>query len=67
MLKIKLTANKKNKYIKHNHTRYFAFKLSELPKNFAEVTSEEPIKQWFTCNGLTFINEAYLTDTYTLR
>ena len=64
---IKLTANKKNKYIKFNHTRFFAFKVSELPKNFAEVTSEEPIKQWFNYNGFTFINEAYLTDNYTLR
>lgn len=64
---IKLTSNKKNRYIKFNHTRYFAFKLSELPKNFAEVASEEPIKQWFTYNGYTLINEAYLTDNYTQR
>ena len=64
---IKLTSNKKNRYFKFNHTRYFAFKLSELPKNFAEVASEEPIKQWFTYNGYTLINEAYLTDNYTQR
>jgi hypothetical protein len=67
MLRIKLTANKKHKYVKFNHTRYFVFKLAELPKNFAEVASEEPIKQWFTYNGFTLINEAYLSDTYTLR
>ena len=63
----KLTSNKKHKYIKFNHTRYFAFKLSELPKHFAEVTSEEPINKWLNYNGYTLINEAYLTDTYTLR
>lgn len=64
---IKLTANKKNKYVKFNHARYFAFTIGALPKNFAEVTSEEPITSWFNFNGLTFIHEAFLTNTYTLR
>ena len=67
MLKIKLTANKKHKYIKFNHTRYFVFKLAELPKNFAEVASEQPVNSWLNYKGFTLINEAYLSDTYTLR
>jgi len=66
-MKIKLTANKQKKYIKLNHTRYFVFKVGSLPKNFAEITSEEPIKQWFTYNGYTLINEAYLSENYTQR
>lgn len=63
----KLTSNKKHLYIKFNHTRYFAFKLSSLPKNFAEVTSEAPVNSWLNYKGYTLINEAYLSDTYTLR
>ena len=66
-MKIKLTANKKNKYVRLNHTRYFVFKVGSLPKNFAEVTSEAPVRSWLNYKGFTLINEKYLTESFTLR
>jgi len=66
-MKIKLTANKKNRYVKFNNTRYFVFKVGSLPKHFAEVTSEAPVRSWLNYKGFTLINEAYLTESFTLR
>jgi hypothetical protein len=42
---IKFTSKSKKPYLKFNHTKYFGFKLSSLPRSFAEVTSEEPINR----------------------
>jgi hypothetical protein len=67
MLKFKLSANKKHKYVVLNHTRYFVFKVGSLPKDFAEVTSEEPIRHWLNYKGFTLINQCYLKPQYQLR
>jgi hypothetical protein len=66
-MKIKLTANKKHQYIKLNRTRYFVFKVGSLPNHFAEITSEAPVRSWLNYKGYTLINEAYLTESFTLR
>jgi len=57
---IKFTSKSKKPYLKFNHTKYFGFKLSSLPRSFAEVTSEEPITQWFNYSGYTFIHQSYI-------
>ncbi len=35
MLQFKLTSNKKNKYVRINNQRWFAFKVGSLPAAFA--------------------------------
>ena len=57
---IKFTSKTKKPYIKFNHAKYFGFKISKLPKAFAEVTSEEPINEWFNYSGYTFIHQSYI-------
>lgn len=67
MLQFKLTSNKKNKYVRINNQRWFAFKVGSLPDAFAEVTSEEPINHWLNYRGYTLISEYSLPKSYTLR
>jgi hypothetical protein len=67
MLRFKLTSNKKNKYVRINNQRFFAFKVGSLPAAFAEVTSEEPINAWLNYRGYTLISEYSLPKSYTLR
>lgn len=57
---IKFTSKSKKPYIKFNHSKYFGFKISKLPKAFAEITSEEPINEWFNYKGFTFIHQSYI-------
>ena len=57
---IKFTSKSKKPYIKFNHSKYLGFKISKLPKAFAEITSEEPITQWFNYKGYTFIHQSYI-------
>lgn len=67
MLRFKLTANKKNQYVRINNQRWFAFKVGSLPNSFAEVTSEEPIRSWLNYKGFTLINEYSLPSSYIQR
>lgn len=55
MLTIKRN-NKKQPIIKFNHQKFVGFKLTDLPKRFASIESEEPIQNWFNHKGFTFIN-----------
>lgn len=66
-MKFKLTANRKQKYIRIDNVRFFTFKLTELPKEFASVESDRSIKKWLTYKGYTLIHEAYLSETLTQR
>ena len=59
-MKIKFTSKSKKPYIKFNHSKYFGFKIASLPRAFAEVTSEEPINEWFNYAGYTFIHQSYI-------
>lgn len=66
-MKFKLTANRKQKYIRIDNVRFFTFTLTELPKEFASVESDRSIKKWFNYKGYTLVSEFYLSETITQR
>jgi len=56
MLKIKFRSNaSKLQVAEFNHQTYVGFKISKLPKLFAEVASDHGVKSWFNYKGYTYV------------
>ena len=55
MLKIKFTSKSKKPYLRVNNQKFIGFKVSKLPKAFAEVGHKQEITRWFNYQGYTFI------------
>ena len=64
MKTLKLTTQNNNVFALLNNEIYRGYKLSELPKNFGFIYSEDfetyGIDAWFNHSGLTFINTKQL-------
>jgi len=62
-LKIKLTSKNKKPYLRINNQKYIGFKVSKLPKPFAEPGHKQKISTWFNYQGYTFILKSHIPTT----
>lgn len=58
MLKIKFTSKSKKPYLRINNQKFIGFKISKLPKPFAEPGHKQEITRWFNYQGFTFIAQS---------
>lgn len=58
MLKIKFASKTKKPYVRINNQKFIGFKISKMPKAFAEAGHKQEIKRWFNYQGFTFIAQS---------
>ena len=56
MLKIKFRSNaSKSQVAEFNHETYVGFKISKLPRHFADFACDKGIIRWFNHKGYTYV------------
>jgi hypothetical protein len=63
-LTIYRSSTTKRPYIWFNHTKWFGFKIGEMPKKFNSIKHERPINSWFNYRGYTFLSQEDFVDMF---